>query len=500
MEADCLRRLRRWCLPAAAPDLPGNKSEARKARDAFQKELDEHRAPRVEVGTVGEILEEFWRKHAWRTPGARRKAREDLDTYLIPRLGHIKVGRFDEKPIEALYASLQAGGDQCRTTSGRPMADTTLRRLHATLRSALNWAVKRKMLASNPALIVEVPAEPAPHIRVPDPEEVLLLCAEAVGEFGVFVRAAVATGRRRQDLLALRLNDLKPHEPALVFDERVTLQDTDDLVTVAQRKLLVVLADGGGEISSASGRAVTELMHRTGHPTVVSLTRALRRLEARGLIVRATQGRRTSRIGITPEGRAALQVVPTASSGVLVERLDKNQRSARVAIDWGTMEVIEGHVEFLSARAADSMDVKTGHGLEDSVAGHEFQAQRDRGSGHPSVGLVDLLGQRVSSTARLGTDIGAPIDKRLVGLDDVEIGEGSFELAESQFTPASADGAVAELGDGDKRHDPGSTVDDAASGLSMRRGTRIEEPACDVGVNDDVRCPPSLDHASARAV
>lgn len=47
----------------------GNKSEVRKARDAFQKELDERRTPTVAAGTVGEILEEFWRKHAWKTPG-----------------------------------------------------------------------------------------------------------------------------------------------------------------------------------------------------------------------------------------------------------------------------------------------------------------------------------------------------------------------------------------------------------------------------------------------
>src|SRR5688500_10009108 len=71
----------------------GNRSEARKARDAFQRELDDRRTPAVQPGTVGELLEEFWAKHAWKTVGARRKAREDLDTYLMPTLGHLKVNR-----------------------------------------------------------------------------------------------------------------------------------------------------------------------------------------------------------------------------------------------------------------------------------------------------------------------------------------------------------------------------------------------------------------------
>lgn len=93
-------------------------------------------------------------------------------------------------------------------------------------------------------------------------------------------------------------------------------------------------------------------MEHTGHPTVVSLTRALRRLEGRALIERTTHGRRTLRIGITESGVVALGAVPAAATGVLIERLDKNQRSARVGIDRGTMDAIEGHVDFLAARAA----------------------------------------------------------------------------------------------------------------------------------------------------
>lgn len=61
----------------------GGARDAERAARAFQHEVDARAVPAVTAGTVGEVLEEFYAKRAWKTTGAKNKAREDLDRYLI---------------------------------------------------------------------------------------------------------------------------------------------------------------------------------------------------------------------------------------------------------------------------------------------------------------------------------------------------------------------------------------------------------------------------------
>ena len=148
---------------------------------------------------------------------------------------------------------------------------------------------------------------------------------------------------------------------------------------------------------------------------------------------------------------------------------------------------------------ADPVDVKSGHVLKDPVAGHELQVQHDGGGGDPAVGVVDLLGEGMARAARFGASRGAPVDERLARPDDIEVGERPLQPPEAKLTPAGPESAVPEFGHGDERRDATMPADDATSRLSVRQRARIEEPAGNVGVDDDVRAPSSLDHASARA-
>lgn len=327
----------------------GGARDAERAARAFQHEVDARAVPAVAAGTVGEVLEQFYAKHAWKTPGAKNKAREDLDRYLIPDLGSIRKTKITEKHVEELYEGLQLEGPKCRSKSGKPLADATVDRLHTTLLAAFNWAVKRKMISWNPAAHVEVAFEPAPAILVPEPEEVHAILAAATGEFGMFVRIAAATGRRRQDVLGLRLGDVKAHEPALVFDERVNIAKvgTGLALTPNQARLLALVADE--PVTSDDGRAAALLKERSGHQTAIAVTRALADLENRGFIERERNETRTFRIAIMPAGEEALATKSVGS--VTVERLDKNKRAARIGVDQPTMDAISDHIAFIQGRA-----------------------------------------------------------------------------------------------------------------------------------------------------
>lgn len=145
------------------------------------------------------------------------------------------------------------------------------------------------------------------------------------------------------------------------------------------------------------------------------------------------------------------------------------------------------------------MHVQTGRVLEDPVAGHELEAEHDSRGGDPAVGLMDLLGQGMAATTRLGTQRRAPVDERLARLDHVKVRKRPFQPPHAEVTPPGPHRAVAQFGHGHEGHDTGAPGDDLSSSLGVRRRTGIEQPAGDVGVDDDVGESSSLDHASASA-
>jgi integrase len=87
---------------------------------------------------------------------------QHVDRYLIPHLGHVKVGELTGRHITGMFTTL-------RTTSsrhGRPIAGTTLHHIRATLRAALNAALRDGVITDNPARRVELPAARRPHAQV----------------------------------------------------------------------------------------------------------------------------------------------------------------------------------------------------------------------------------------------------------------------------------------------------------------------------------------------
>lgn len=200
--------------------VTGTEREARRALARLEVEVDERRAPRTK-GTVGDLLEEWWAVKAWKSAGGRRQARSDIDRYLIPQLGAVKLARLDTARIDRLYAGLLDGSLAVRR---RPLGPGTVRRLHVTLHAALTWGVRKGRLGSNPASVANAPVDPPTKIRAPEGGEVWALIAGArTPEFAAFLRLAAATGRRRGELCALTVTDVKVDESAVVFDKRAVL-------------------------------------------------------------------------------------------------------------------------------------------------------------------------------------------------------------------------------------------------------------------------------------
>ena len=111
----------------------------------------------------------------------RRSYREHIALYLKPGLGHLRLTDLRELDIERLYAAMRELGTEpmprsaildrllavrSQDTPPQPLSPARIRRVHATLMSALGSAVKRKRIALNVAAHVEVPSGRRPRAVV----------------------------------------------------------------------------------------------------------------------------------------------------------------------------------------------------------------------------------------------------------------------------------------------------------------------------------------------
>lgn len=131
----------------------------RAAQEALREVLARQDAEIAEVHrlTVGVYLDQWLKSKRKIRPTTRRGYESHVRLYLGPHLGRLLLAELRPHHLDAMYADLLAD-------SGR--GASTVQRIHATLRSALNAAVKRRLIPWNPALHVELPAADKPDTAV----------------------------------------------------------------------------------------------------------------------------------------------------------------------------------------------------------------------------------------------------------------------------------------------------------------------------------------------
>ncbi|MET9260814.1 site-specific integrase [Amycolatopsis sp. NPDC004079] len=105
-------------------------------------------------------------------PGAStlRSYRQHVRGYLIPYLGDRLLGELSNAQVQAMFTAII----RTHGAAGRPVTAGTLQRIQATLRAALNAAVRRGLIERNPARFVELPRHRRPHAVVWTPPRVAL--------------------------------------------------------------------------------------------------------------------------------------------------------------------------------------------------------------------------------------------------------------------------------------------------------------------------------------
>jgi integrase len=133
------------------------------------------------------------------TPRTRERYQELLASYVFPTLGDRPIQKFTPTEIDHLYIALE-----------RKLSAATVRHVHTALKACLATAVRKGVLASNPAAKADAPRKIDPEIGCAlSVEEVTRLLAGFVGTaYHPIVATAVMTGARLGELLALRWDDV----------------------------------------------------------------------------------------------------------------------------------------------------------------------------------------------------------------------------------------------------------------------------------------------------
>jgi integrase len=122
-----------------------------------------------------------------------------IRSYISPNIGKIKVQSLKPEHIQSFYNRL----------FDSQVGIYTIRKIHITLHSALQQAVKTGMIGRNPASLAKPPREPATEIAILNENEVSQLLLSAQGHrWEALFHLAVVSGMRQMELLGLKWSDL----------------------------------------------------------------------------------------------------------------------------------------------------------------------------------------------------------------------------------------------------------------------------------------------------
>ncbi|ACV23653.1 Integrase [Slackia heliotrinireducens] len=133
----------------------GTKSDARKARDAIRREYESGLSFESESMGFSEFARE-WCK-ARKTTGALREktlARDEQTVRLLSGyLGNVKLKDITPQMVERLYDAIR----EDKRKTGKPYSETTMNRMHGTMRQIMDKAERYDLILRNPCKRVDPP-------------------------------------------------------------------------------------------------------------------------------------------------------------------------------------------------------------------------------------------------------------------------------------------------------------------------------------------------------
>jgi integrase len=161
-----------WYFSADLPSAPGERRRVRRGgfatRAAAVAALEALTSPAAGTArglVTGEWLERWLASRVSLRASTSRGYAAHVRIYLVPYLGGIPLADLSPGEVQGMFTAIICG----EAALGHPVSAATLHRIHATLRAALNAAVRAGLIGSNPGQWPELPpaARPRPQVWTP---------------------------------------------------------------------------------------------------------------------------------------------------------------------------------------------------------------------------------------------------------------------------------------------------------------------------------------------
>lgn len=227
----------RWMAQATVPAAAGGKTVRKSIYGRTQAEVigklaelrqQIQQSPKSVTGkdTVGGYLTRWLEEDI----ALNRAAKTHLEyqgvvfRHIVPYIGHVKLTALDGEALVSWQAKLAKIKLRFVDRRRRHGTDDIRRRTVKILTTALNRAVKLRLIPYNPCAALTRPKVRTEEVRPLEPSEVRRLCKAAEGfRLGEIFQLAVHTGLRRGELFALQWQDINLREGVLCV--RHTLED-----------------------------------------------------------------------------------------------------------------------------------------------------------------------------------------------------------------------------------------------------------------------------------
>jgi integrase len=184
---------------------------------------------------------------------------DNFRLHILPAIGAWSAERVTGLDLDRLYRRLE---------DEKGLSATVVARCHGQIRAMFNWAVRKKLVNSNPALAADPPRTKPHQLAIPSMSDVLRVQEVVPPDLAVFIQLAATVGARRGTLLALRWRDVDLKRGSVTF-RRALADSVDGPIekgTKADRPYLIALGSTTASMLAEHRRRAAERALAVGVP------------------------------------------------------------------------------------------------------------------------------------------------------------------------------------------------------------------------------------------
>lgn len=257
--------------------------------------------------TIANVLEAFMTRHMEgkrRAPRYIAETRRNFDLHVLPHWGDRAIGTITRRDVIDLLDAVADGGSKIKGGDGTVKlvkgGKIAANRVLAGVRALFNWALRRGLIETTPAALVERPGEETRRERTLSAAELRAVWpeAEAMGyPMGAFFRMVLLTGQRREEVATMAWSDIDRHAKVWTIPAEVTKSGRGHAVPLSPAAMELLESIPPKTMRDAQNRPVPSphVFSYTGEHPVTSYSAAKKRLD--GAVSRARES-----AGLEPMG------------------------------------------------------------------------------------------------------------------------------------------------------------------------------------------------------